>query len=59
MLYMAAAEVLHSRGKSAEKNPDTERMRRKSQLAYYEKHLPMWAPFLKMWLKLRGNSSHR
>jgi len=54
VLYMAPAEVLHSRGKSAAKNPDTERMRRKSQLAYYQKHLPMWAPFLKIWLKLRG-----
>jgi GT2 family glycosyltransferase len=54
VLYMAPAEFLHARGKSAASNPDTERMRRKSQLAYYQKHLPLWAPLLKTWLKLRG-----
>ena len=54
VLYMAHAEILHARGKSAARNPDTERLRRKSQLAFYEKHLPMWAPILKIWLKLRG-----
>ena len=40
ILYVAGAEVLHHRGRSAARNPETERMRRKSQLAYYEKHLP-------------------
>ena len=54
VLYMAPAEILHARGKSAARNPDTERLRRQSQVAYYEKHLPTWAPILRIWLRFRG-----
>ena len=54
VLYIAGAEVLHHRGKSAERNPETERRYRQSHLAYYEKHLPHWAPVLRTYLKLRG-----
>ena len=54
ILYCAAAEVVHHRGRSAERNPDTERMRRTSQLAYYEKHLPQWAGVLRTYLTFTG-----
>jgi N-acetylglucosaminyl-diphospho-decaprenol L-rhamnosyltransferase len=54
VLYIAAAEVLHYRGKSAAGNPDLERLRQKSHVAYYEKHLPMWTPLLRLYLKVTG-----
>lgn len=49
-LYIAGAEVLHYRGKSAPKNPELERRRQLSHVAYYEKHLPRWAPLLRIYL---------
>jgi N-acetylglucosaminyl-diphospho-decaprenol L-rhamnosyltransferase len=54
VLYVAGAEVLHYRGRSAARNPDTERMYRRSQVAYYEKHLPRWTGLLRAYLKLTG-----
>ena len=54
VLYIAAAEVLHYRGKSAAGNPDLERLRQRSHVAYYEKHLPMWTPLLRLYLKVTG-----
>jgi len=54
ILYVAAAEVLHHRGRSAARNPETEKLRQKSHIAYYEKHLPRWAPLLRVYLKLAG-----
>ncbi len=56
ILYVAQAEILHARGKSASRNPDTARLRRRSHIAYYEKHHPAWAPVLRLYLKLRGLS---
>ncbi len=52
--YVPQAEVLHLRGRSAGRNPDTERMRRISQLAFYEKHHPRWVPLLRKYLQLAG-----
>lgn len=56
VLYVAGAEVLHHRGRSAGRNPETERRYHQSHLAYYEKHLPFWAPLLRGYLKLRGKA---
>jgi N-acetylglucosaminyl-diphospho-decaprenol L-rhamnosyltransferase len=53
-LYIAGAEVLHYRGKSAPKNPELERRRQLSHVAYYEKHLPRWAPLLRVYLRVTG-----
>jgi GT2 family glycosyltransferase len=53
-LYIAGAEVLHYRGKSAPKNPELERRRQMSHVAYYEKHLPKWAPLPRVYLKVTG-----
>ena len=52
VLYVAGAEVLHHRGRSAARNPETDRKRRKSQVAYYDKHLPRWAGLFRLYLKV-------
>lgn len=54
ILFVPQSEIVHLRGRSAERNPSTERLRRKSQIAYYEKHHPAWVPLLKTYLKLTG-----
>ncbi len=56
VLYVAGAELLHYRGRSAARNPATEQLYRRSQVAYYEKHLPHWAGLLRTYLKLTGKS---
>jgi GT2 family glycosyltransferase len=53
-LYVAGAEVLHYRGRSAARNPETARLYQNSHIAYYEKHLPFWAPMLRTYLKVLG-----
>lgn len=57
ILFVPEAEVLHLRGRSAGRNPQTEHFRRKSQLAYYAKHHPAWLPLLKLYLRVTGKSS--
>jgi GT2 family glycosyltransferase len=52
--YVPTSEVLHLRGRSSGRNPNTERMRRMSQIAYYEKHHPGWVPLLRSYLRLTG-----
>lgn len=54
VLYIAGAELLHHRGRSAPHNPELERMRQRSHVAYYEKHLPGWTPILKTYLRMAG-----
>lgn len=56
VIFVPEAEVIHLRGRSAARNPDTERLRRRSQLAYYEKHLPRWAGALRLYLRLSGKA---
>ena len=54
VLFSPAAEVVHLRGQSATGARDaTERAYRRSQVAFYEKHHPRWAPCLRSYLKLR------
>ena len=57
ILFMPHAEILHLRGRSAQRNPQTERVRRQSQLAYYRKHHPSWVPMLRLYLRLTGKPS--
>ncbi len=52
--FVPAAEVVHLRGRSAGRNPRTEEARRRSQLAYYDKHYPAWVPVLRWYLRLTG-----
>lgn len=53
--FTPAAEVVHARGRSRRHAPSaSQRMYRQSQLAFYQKHHPGWAPFLRLYLTLRG-----
>jgi hypothetical protein len=55
ILFVPQAEVVHLRGASGRQRPEaTERAYRQSQLAFYEKHHPGWAPLLRAYLRLRG-----
>jgi N-acetylglucosaminyl-diphospho-decaprenol L-rhamnosyltransferase len=52
IVFVPEARVTHLRGRSAGRNPQTERLRRQSQLAYYAKHHPAWVPVLKVYLRI-------
>jgi N-acetylglucosaminyl-diphospho-decaprenol L-rhamnosyltransferase len=54
ILFVGDVEVIHLRGRSRAQNPHSERLRRRSQLAYYEKHHPAWLPWLRAYLRLTG-----
>jgi N-acetylglucosaminyl-diphospho-decaprenol L-rhamnosyltransferase len=54
ILFVPEVEVTHLRGRSAARNPHTERLRRRSQLAYYAKHHPAWVVWLRLYLRLTG-----
>ena len=55
ILFTPDAEVVHLRGASGRARPsETGRAYRRSQLAFYEKHHPRWAPLLRAYLWLRG-----
>lgn len=58
--FTPAAEVVHLRGRSAATDPvATARAYRRAHLAFYEKHHPVWAPVLRMYLRLRGQLPDR
>jgi N-acetylglucosaminyl-diphospho-decaprenol L-rhamnosyltransferase len=55
VLFAPSATVVHLRGRSVSSRPRaTEIAYRRSQLAFYAKHHPRWAPVLRAYLKLRG-----
>jgi N-acetylglucosaminyl-diphospho-decaprenol L-rhamnosyltransferase len=54
ILFVPGVEVVHLRGRSAASAPrSTGTMYRRSQLAFYEKHHPGWAPLLRLYHRLR------
>jgi N-acetylglucosaminyl-diphospho-decaprenol L-rhamnosyltransferase len=54
ILFTPAAEVVHLRGRSRATAPDSANTAyRRSQLAFYEKHHPGWARWLRMYLRLK------
>ena len=54
ILFTADVEIRHLRGRSAESAPQaTAAAYRRSQITFYEKHHPRWAPLLKHYLKIR------
>jgi GT2 family glycosyltransferase len=56
VLFTPAAEVVHARGRSRAAAPTaTAAAYRRSQLAFYEKHHPAWAPILRLYLKMKGD----
>jgi N-acetylglucosaminyl-diphospho-decaprenol L-rhamnosyltransferase len=55
VLVAPEVEVQHLRGRSAAAAPAaTQQAYRRSQIAFYEKHHPLWAPLLRAYLWLRG-----
>lgn len=55
VLFTPDVEIVHLRGRSAAAAPaDTQAAYRRSQLAFYQKHHPFWAPILKLYLRARG-----
>ena len=56
VLFDATVMVTHRRGQSAATNPQTNALRRRSQIAYYEKHHPGWVPLLRAYLKMTGRT---
>jgi N-acetylglucosaminyl-diphospho-decaprenol L-rhamnosyltransferase len=55
VIFVPDAVVRHLRGRSGASVPaTTEQRRRQSQLAFYRKHHPAWAPLLAWWLRRRG-----
>jgi GT2 family glycosyltransferase len=55
ILFVPQVEVVHLRGRSAAAAPvETSAAYRRSQMAFYEKHHPLWAPLLRLYLRLRG-----
>ena len=60
VLFTPAAQIVHLRGRSRQTAPDaTEAAYRRSQVAFYEKHHPRWAPVLRAYLRLRGRTTDR
>jgi N-acetylglucosaminyl-diphospho-decaprenol L-rhamnosyltransferase len=55
VLFTPDVEIVHRRGRSAATAPvETRRAYRRSQVAFYEKHHPGWAPLLRWYLQRRG-----
>jgi len=55
VLFTPAAEVTHLRGRSRAAQPEASRKAyRASQIAFYQKHHPAWAPLLEAYLRWKG-----
>jgi N-acetylglucosaminyl-diphospho-decaprenol L-rhamnosyltransferase len=55
ILFTPDAEIVHLRGRSAASAPAATRAAyRRSHLAFYEKHHPAFAPFLRLYRRFRG-----
>ena len=55
IVFTPDVEVVHLRGRSSASAPAaTTAAYRRSQIAFYEKHRPVWAPLLRLYLRLRG-----
>jgi len=55
VLFTPVATVTHLRGRSRASRPEgSRRLYRLSHLAFYKKYYPGWAPFLYLYLRLRG-----
>jgi hypothetical protein len=53
ILFTPAVEITHLRGRSAPSRRATWQAYHRSLLAFYEKHHPFWAPWLRLYLKVR------
>jgi GT2 family glycosyltransferase len=57
VIFAPQAEVLHLRGRSAARNTDSHRLRRRSHVAFYDKHLPRWSGLLRTYLRITGKGA--
>jgi GT2 family glycosyltransferase len=59
ILFTPAAQIVHQRGRSRASAPGAANTAyRRSQLAFYEKHHPRWAPLLRWYLRMKGQLPH-
>ena len=58
VLFTPAAQITHLRGRSVATMGTAAGPAHydRSHLAFYEKHAPGWAPWLRLWLRLRGRT---
>jgi len=58
VLYAPGSKVIHLRGRSVQQAPAPPGPTHydRSHVAFYEKHAPGWAPWLRLWLRLRGRT---
>jgi GT2 family glycosyltransferase len=55
VLFTPAAEITHLRGRSRASQPAASNAAyRRSQIAFYRKHHPLFAPLLRLYLRLKG-----
>ena len=55
VLYTPAVEIVHHRGRSGQRAPArTATAYRRSHLAFYRKHHPVWLPVLRAYLRVSG-----
>lgn len=55
VLFTPVATITHLRGRSRASQPGASRQAyRRSHVAFYEKHHPLWAPLLKLYLRFKG-----
>jgi GT2 family glycosyltransferase len=56
VLFTPAATIVHRRGRSVRAAAPPEGLSHydRSHLAFYDKHAPRWAPWLRRWLRWRG-----
>ena len=55
VLFTPVATITHLRGRSRSSRPEASRQAyRRSHLAFYQKHHPVWAPILRLYLRARG-----
>lgn len=55
VLFTPAAEVTHLRGRSPSSRRSEHYVR--SHVAFYEKHLPRWAPLLRWWVRRKADGA--
>lgn len=55
ILFTPSAQIVHLRGRSRATAPGAmDTAYRRSQIAFYEKHHPGWAPLLRLYLRMKG-----
>lgn len=59
VLFTPHAEITHLRGRARAAAGHGTTHYDRSHLAFYDKHLPRWAPLLRLWLRRRGRGAPR